>query len=309
MNIRIMNVFNANSDFRTVGNRTAFSVVRLSIALIATFVFACGSSHAQQSNQGANFPEPASPQLIRTAPPMRVNPNPNVAQQSFGSSTVNPPSAPQSSLHNVPQSIPQSLSPQTDFAGNQSNNASGVQPAVAWGHSSEMSVSPASAASAINSVGTSSPKKPIELLAPSKGTPATSEKPQSSWGAIISMVFSLLIVLCVFLSVAWMVRKSQPSAFLKLPTDVVQVMGRTPMAPRQQMYVVRFGNKMLLVSHQPGQTQTLCEITDEDEVQRLAGLCEANQPSSITSSFREVFKQVASGKQPAAPKLKPQTRA
>ncbi|HUP82444.1 MAG TPA: flagellar biosynthetic protein FliO, partial [Pirellula sp.] len=83
---------------------------------------------------------------------------------------------------------------------------------------------------------------------------------------------------------------------------VVQVMGRSPMAPRQQMYVVRFGSKLLLISHQPGQTQTLCEISDSDEVQRLAGLCEANLPGSISNSFLDVLKQVTSGK------LEPESR-
>ena len=102
--------------------------------------------------------------------------------------------------------------------------------------------------------------------------------------------------------IAWLFRKSQPVNFAKLPSEVVQVMGRTAMAPRQQVYVVRFGSKMLLVSHQPGQTQTLGEITDLDEVQRLAGLCEANQPSSISHSFRDVLKQVASGQKDREPR-------
>ena len=116
------------------------------------------------------------------------------------------------------------------------------------------------------------------------------------------MFFSLAVVLSFFLLVAWLVKKSQPNSFLKLPGDVVQVLGRTPMAPRQQMYVVRFGSKLLLISHQPGQTQTLGEITDADEVQRLAGLCEANHPGSISNSFRDVLKQVTLGKSDPEPK-------
>ena len=76
------------------------------------------------------------------------------------------------------------------------------------------------------------------------------------------------------------------------------------MTPRQQMFVVRFGSKLLLISHQPGQTQTLGEITDSDEVQRLAGLCEANHPGSISNSFRDVLKQVTSGKLEPEPKAR-----
>ncbi len=139
-------------------------------------------------------------------------------------------------------------------------------------------------------------RKAIELKSPSKGLEGSVEKPKSTSANVLTMVFALTIVVSLFLIMAWLLRKSQPASFVKLPGDVVQVMGRTPMAPRQQMYVVRFGSKLLLVSHQPGQTQTLCEITDPDEVQRLAGLCEANMPSSISGSFRDVFQQIASGK-------------
>lgn len=293
-----------SSDRRTSSQGSLLMLLSFTTAVcLALFVTPC---HAQPANQVSSGAEAGYPQLIRT-PPMRVNPNTNSSTQSFsGNGSLGQPQA--SSTQATPPNgtqFPEPTPMPSSFG--QPNQQTGVQPAVAWGQSNEMSVSPASAASAISSTNTTT-RKPIELLAPSKGVPSPTEKPQGSWGAIISMVFSLLIVLCVFLGLAWMVRKTQPSAFVKLPSDVVQVMGRTPMAPRQQMYVVRFGNKMLLVSHQPGQTQTLCEITDEDEVQRLAGLCEANQPSSITSSFKEVFRQVASGKQQAAPKLRASVR-
>jgi len=147
-----------------------------------------------------------------------------------------------------------------------------------------------------------STRAPLELKPSTKDKARSLDKPSSTWAATLSMFFSLSVVLCFFLLVAWLVKKAQPSSFLKLPGDVVQVMGRTPMAPRQQMYVVRFGSKLLLISHQPGQTQTLAEITDADEVQRLAGLLEANQPGSISNSFRDVLKQVTLGKVDSAPK-------
>lgn len=146
-------------------------------------------------------------------------------------------------------------------------------------------------------------RAPLELRPSSKDNTQSLDKPKSSWAAALSMFFSLAVVLSFFLLVAWLVKKSQPNSFLKLPGDVVQVLGRTPMAPRQQMYVVRFGSKLLLISHQPGQTQTLGEITDPDEVQRLAGKCEANHPGSISNSFRDVLKQVTLGKSETEPKI------
>ncbi len=139
-------------------------------------------------------------------------------------------------------------------------------------------------------------RTPLELKSRIKEASSSVDKPTSTWAAALSMFFSLSIVISLFLFIAWLFRKSQPNTFQKLPTGVLQVLGSTVMAPRQQVYVVRFGNKMLLVSHQPGQTQTLGEITDVDEVHRLAGLCESNQPTSVTHSFRDVLRHVTSGR-------------
>lgn len=193
------------------------------------------------------------------------------------------------------------------FAPMPNSNAFSVNPAPTSNEAKRSEVQPASWKSespptTLPSPGKSKSRAPLELKPSSKDNALSLDKPRSSWGAALSMFFSLAVVLSFFLLVAWFVKKSQPSSFLKLPGDVVQVMGRTPMAPRQQMYVVRFGSKLLLISHQPGQTQTLGEITDADEVQRLAGLCEANHPGSISSSFREVLKQVSSGKSVPEPK-------
>jgi len=164
--------------------------------------------------------------------------------------------------------------------------------------SSQSGVQQARWSSESTSVKVENPKArtPLELKSRIKEASSSVDKPKSTWAAAMSMFFSLAIVISLFLFIAWLFRKSQPNTFQKLPTGVLQVLGSAVMAPRQQVYVVRFGNKMLLVSHQPGQTQTLGEITDADEVYRLAGLCESNQPTSVTHSFRDVLRHVASGR-------------
>lgn len=139
-----------------------------------------------------------------------------------------------------------------------------------------------------------SKSEPIEFRAPSKD--AQIERPRSTWSALLSMLFSLGIVLSLFLMVAWLYKKSQPATQNRLPKEVVQFLGRTTLSPRQQVFVVRFGNKMLLVNQQQGQMQTLSEIDDPNEVDRIATLCEASQPTSISHSFRDVLQNVVSGK-------------
>jgi flagellar biogenesis protein FliO len=110
------------------------------------------------------------------------------------------------------------------------------------------------------------------------------------------MIVSLLVVLTLFMGVAWFFRRVAPQPSRTLSKDVVQVLGRTPLAARHNMILIRFGRKLILVSQQLGQTQTLSEIDDPREVDHLLGLCEEANSTSITSSFRDTLFQLASGK-------------
>jgi len=129
------------------------------------------------------------------------------------------------------------------------------------------------------------PSKDVQDLAPSRSN--------SSWTSIVSMVFSLILVIGIFLGLSWIFRKTSPSAGSMLPKEVVEIIGRTPMANRQQLYVIRFGRKLVLVSQQVGQTEVLSEIDDRTEVDHLLGLCEQNNSRNISTSFRNVLQQVA----------------
>jgi flagellar protein FliO/FliZ len=120
---------------------------------------------------------------------------------------------------------------------------------------------------------------------PNAGRPI---KPGSS---IATGLASLAVVLGLFLAAAWAVRRGLPAGPAKLPNDVVEVLGRTPLAGRQFAHLIRCGNKLLLVYLAPGCAETLTEITDPVEVDRLAGLCRQAHPHSSTSSFRQVFQQ------------------
>ena len=103
-------------------------------------------------------------------------------------------------------------------------------------------------------------------------------------------------MLTLFMGVAWLFRGTTQQQARYLSKDVVQVLGRTPLAPRHQMILIRFGRKLVLVSQQLGQSQTLSEIEDPHEVDHLLGLCEQNSSNSISNSFRDVLSQLTSGK-------------
>ena len=60
------------------------------------------------------------------------------------------------------------------------------------------------------------------------------------------------------------------------------------------MHLLRCGNKLLLVSVTPVGAETLTEVTDPIEVDRLAGLCRQAHPQSATATFRQVLNQFGS---------------
>jgi hypothetical protein len=63
------------------------------------------------------------------------------------------------------------------------------------------------------------------------------------------------------------------------------------LAARQQAHLVRLGAKLVLLSISPAGVETLSEVTDPDEVNRLAGLCQRARPDSATAAFRRVFQR------------------
>jgi flagellar biogenesis protein FliO len=132
----------------------------------------------------------------------------------------------------------------------------------------------------------------IPLKPPTNSESKSNDKSRSWLGPIFSMGFSLTLVLGIFAILVWVARKSGIQQSSSLPSPVIQVLGRSVLAPRQQLYVLRFGPKLLLVSHQLGQTQTLSEIEDPVEVERITAECNSSSYGS-NKSFKQVFQEMA----------------
>jgi flagellar biogenesis protein FliO len=110
---------------------------------------------------------------------------------------------------------------------------------------------------------------------------------------MVTLAGSLGVVLGIFLLIAWLMRRAAPQGLKRLPNEAFEVLGRAPLAGRQNVHLVRCGTKLLLVSITPAGTETLTEITDPQEVDRLAGLCRQAGPQSSTAAFRHIFEQLA----------------
>jgi flagellar biogenesis protein FliO len=137
---------------------------------------------------------------------------------------------------------------------------------------------------------------PIRLNPPSGASRTTSDPRAGRPGglpSVITVASSLAVVLGLFLIVAWIIRRAAPGGSAPLPGEVFEVLGRAVLANRGQVQLFRCGSKLLLVSVSTTGVETLTEITDPDEVNRLVGLCHQTHPASASATFRQVFEQLA----------------
>jgi flagellar biogenesis protein FliO len=108
------------------------------------------------------------------------------------------------------------------------------------------------------------------------------------------MVTALAIVIGAFLLFTWAVRRANKTTSARrgmLPNDVVDVLGRVPLAARQFAQLLRVGNKLVLVAVTPAGHTPLTEVTDPTDVDRLIGLCQQSNDKSTTKLFEQVFQQ------------------
>jgi flagellar biogenesis protein FliO len=129
---------------------------------------------------------------------------------------------------------------------------------------------------------------PAQSQAAGQSAPARS----SMLPPLFTLLGSLAVVIALFLAAAWLLRRTTGGNLPTLPKDVVEVLGRVPLASRQQVHLLRVGHKLLLVAVSQAGMETLTEITEGAEVDRLAGLCQQTRSDSATSVFRNVLHQV-----------------
>lgn len=109
--------------------------------------------------------------------------------------------------------------------------------------------------------------------------------------SLVTIASSLAVVLGLFFLLAWAMRRTAPGGTGLLSSEVVEVLGRSPLTHRQQLHLLRCGRKLLLVNVCAESVETLTEITEPEEVDRLLGLCRQSHPQSASAAFRQIFQQ------------------
>lgn len=136
-------------------------------------------------------------------------------------------------------------------------------------------------------------REPIKLAprgSHASGATASRPKPVGASQAIGTVGGSLAVVLGIFFLFAWLMRKHLPAGTKPLPKEAVEMLGRAPLLGRQQLSLLKVGNKLVLLAVSPlGGAEAITEITDPAEVDRLIGLCQSARPGSVATSFRQAL--------------------
>jgi flagellar biogenesis protein FliO len=125
-------------------------------------------------------------------------------------------------------------------------------------------------APAENTTDSAATSMPLKPRAAGRGE---SERRPGGTQSIATIVGSLAAVLVLFFLVAWILRRASPNAAAALPSEAFEVLGRASLPNRQQIQLLRCGGKMLFVSITAAGMNTLTEITEPREVDRLVNLC------------------------------------
>ena len=115
--------------------------------------------------------------------------------------------------------------------------------------------------------------------------------------SLVTVGTSLAAVLGIFFALAYLVRRNLPKGIQPPPGEVLEVLGRAPLPGKQQLQVVRFGSKLVLLSVTTDGVEAVSEITEPDEVQQLTALCRRQTPGSSAHAFQEILAQM--GREPA----------
>ena len=110
-------------------------------------------------------------------------------------------------------------------------------------------------------------------------------------GNIGTTLLSLFAVIALIVVVVWVVRKLVPGFRGGADSGPVRVLGKHYLAPKLQLFLVRIGERVVVIGAAGGHLSQVCQITDKDEIAELLRQCEQARSGSISNSFRSLFTQ------------------
>jgi flagellar biogenesis protein FliO len=127
---------------------------------------------------------------------------------------------------------------------------------------------------------------PVPLRRPETLTEAARQSQDKKGNSTFTVIGSLGLVLGLFFAVTWIFRRGMPGGMFLLPREALEVLGKAALGSRQQVQLIRVGHKLLLVAITPAGVQTLTEITDPNEIERLTRICNRTAPGTTDAKSK-----------------------
>jgi flagellar protein FliO/FliZ len=108
-------------------------------------------------------------------------------------------------------------------------------------------------------------------------------------GWILQTITALGVVIGLILLLRWAYAKLTGQVAATSSSPVMEVLSRTTLAPRNQVLLVRLGQRILVVGDSPAGLRTLANVDDAEEVASLLAAVSAAKPNSITGGFSQLL--------------------
>jgi flagellar biogenesis protein FliO len=122
---------------------------------------------------------------------------------------------------------------------------------------------------------------------PNEAEPLGSFSDTGSW--ILNTVTALGVVIALIFAMRMGMNKLSGRPVMGGRSGVVEILSRTSLSPRNQVMLLRLGQRIIVVSEGPAGVRTLANLDDPDEVAGLLTTITASKPGSITQSFNQLL--------------------
>ncbi|MAX25502.1 MAG: hypothetical protein CMJ19_13460 [Phycisphaeraceae bacterium] len=122
---------------------------------------------------------------------------------------------------------------------------------------------------------------------PNEDEPLGSFSDTGSW--ILNTVTALGVVIGLIFAMRMGMNKLSGRPVMGGRSGIVEVLSRTSLSPRNQVMLLRLGQRIIVVSEGPAGVRTLANVDDPDEVAGLLTSISASKPGSISQSFNQLL--------------------
>jgi flagellar biogenesis protein FliO len=114
-------------------------------------------------------------------------------------------------------------------------------------------------------------------------------------GSIVTIASSLAVVLGLFAGLVWISRKFGGGVGNEraIPKEVVQKLGSTMIDARTRLTMVRCGDRILVLTQNATQVQSIAEITAPEEVRQITAACLGDAKQAFMSTLKSIEQEPA----------------